>query len=406
MRNTTKKTATALTDYWDKVLTPPQKTEIIKNINTELLSSEDKRIPLTPEETGAINAELISKGIQLTPIKNISRIDFGEAHYHSEKETIPAVEAIIQGNDRLREYQILKRNIDLRFNKCWCDVDAIWDEDLLKDNAHKMRLVRGMWLSAYKPSFDSAKIWNIEEEQVPIIFHTDSKFDVHLPFPSIILNATIPIKQRIYYGIFVGSFYTEDYHYRLLFTTFSEVCKSKISKKDKKEGKKEIEKTIWGVDIFPIDSIAFEDFSINNLTYYQKKLTNFVFSFCNYTYHPEVTTIEMPYNPNNNKRRIARGITPLPAYRKIIVKGNLQIYIDRIAKKISRIRQSGLREYWIRGTYYHFKNKLRFRRIYALPQNLLDKKDYIIRDGFICKFIKPKCMNRGSAKIIQEWEIK
>jgi hypothetical protein len=294
--------------------------------------------------------------------------------------------AIISENDRLYAYQILRNVVFDKLN----NVSA---EDFIEEE--KIQIAKAIWRTAYEPSFNNAKVWSIDDEQIPVIFHSDVKYDENIPFPSIIINATLPIKNRIYYGIFVGSFFTEDYKYRLLISVYKEIIR---------KNKKETE--IWGMEFFPLDSIANTDFNFINPTYYQKRLKNFVFSFCNYINEPEVTHVKFPVNPNNNKHRIQRGKLPLPEYTKTVVQGKLKIYIEKINNKITKIRNSSQFEYWVRGMYMHFRNKKRYRRLYTLNENQLEKLNYNIYNEIIRKWKKPQVRNKGKSKRQQEWEVK
>lgn len=337
------------------------------------------------KENQILNANLVARGASpFTKMKKIGRINL-------EKDKIlNTIIPVIPVNDRLVEYQILKQNMNSRFTQ-----NQLGAEDFIEQS--KMSLVRGMWKSAYEPSFNNAKVWNIDEEQVPVIFHSDSPFDEHLPFPSLIINATIPIKNRIYYGIFVGSFYTEDYRYRLLFSTYSEEYIAKAG---------EDGKILWGMEIFPLDEVAYEDFSVTKLSFYQKKLRNFMFSFLNYINEPEVEQIDMPFNPQNNKRRAERGRMPLPAYKRVVVKGKLRVYIDKVYDRIKTIRNNSLREYWVRGMYHHFRNKQRFRRLYAMTGDQLSRAGYSEYNQIIRLWKRPQVRNRGAEKVAQEWDVK
>jgi hypothetical protein len=292
----------------------------------------------------------------------------------------------IPDNDRLKYYQLLKKFLDDRMK----GLDV---EDFLEQS--RIVYLKALWKTSYEASMNNAKVFDIEDEVVPLLLHTDCD-NGHIPFPSLFINTRVQIKNRTYFGIFIGSFYTETEHYRGVFSCYSRI---EIMKKDGKPMR------TMNIDFFSLDPV--KDIPVHD-DYYTKKLKNYIFSFCRFINEPEVYTVNYPINPKNNIRRIDRGNLPLPEFKVVTIKGKLKEYIDKINQP--QASGTGTRKaigykFWVRGFYRHYRNKVKYKKLYSLSPDILSVKGYIANNGIIERWVKPQVRGQGIL-INQTWEVK
>lgn len=342
--------------------------ERIKKMN------EDEKLNLLNQNLAARNVETI------TPKDKITRMVSEKAHTKRVVLEMPSE------NDRLVNFQLTKSLLHQ-------GAEGLGADDFVRNEL--ALILKAFWKTAYLPALDKAKVWHLEQENVPVIMHTESTFEKNLPFKNIFINTDIPIGKRLHRGIFVGSFYTEDYHYRLIISIYTQEFMY--------QGKM---REMAAFEMFPVEDYALEAYNITELSPVQKKLRNFVFSFLNYINEPDVEEVHIPLNPKNNERRIARGRMPLPEFSTIVVRGKLRVYLDRLSDRISQITGRHQKPHWVRGYYMHFRNKVRFRKLYAMEKTDLFILGYSIDEGLIRRWRMPRVRGRGAGKVgHQEWRV-
>ena len=272
----------------------------------------------------------------------------------------------IKDNDRLRNYQFVKKYWDIRMS--FSDKQ---DKDMI--NKEQINLLKIYWKKSFKQSLEEAKLFVIDEDVIPMLLYTECK-EGHLPFPSIFIDAQVQIQNRTYFGFHVGSYYTEKIEYKAIITAYSKYIKQKG----------EMVKIVIP-DFILLTKSTEEDLPFRTHDSYHNKIRNFIFSFCAFINEPDVSIILNPLNPKNNIRRVQRGILPLPEYRKTVIHGKLRNYIDR-QKQESQGKNINHR-YWVRGFYRHFFNKKRYSKLYSLDNDILRKwiKPFIKGQGILIK---------------------
>lgn len=248
-----------------------------------------------------------------------------------------------------------------------------------------------VWEAVIQPIIDHGRIFELEDELIPILNNTDST-KTEIPFNQLILDCRIPIDDRIYYGLAVGKYFWDDTKpYGIV--PESEVdgryvltgilsCFSMI---DQKDGERKMY-----YEFFEIESTRFiKDKKLNN---YQKRLISFFYSFCNFINEPEVEVIDTPFNPKNNQRRAERGSMPLPSNNRIRISGKLKEYVS---KYNSGLFQGFSHRFAVRGHFRHFRSEKRYAGLYKLPEEELTKKGYQKVNGMIKKWIKPFIKGQG-----------
>jgi len=293
----------------------------------------------------------------------------------------------IQPIDRLKNFQLVKKYWEAK-------MEGLSEDDFINQD---MDLLKAYWKTSYKASMDEAKIFAIEDDVVPLLLHTDCS-DGKFPFNSVFIDCKVQIKNRTYFGFHIGSYYTEATQYKAILTAYA--------KKVEHNGKM---MTIIVPDfILLAQSNLNSDLPFKKSDFYHKKVRSFAFAFCNFINEPEVSIIEQPLNPKNNIRRIERGVMPLPAYKNVVIRGNLRIYVDRMKREWQGGTHApcGYR-YWVRGFYRHFFDKKRYAKLYALDDNAREKAGLTMCDkheGVLRLWVKPFIRGQGIL-IKQSWEV-
>ena len=282
----------------------------------------------------------------------------------------------IQENDRLKYYQLLLRYAHF----------LIYEEKIVLDNQD----FSNIWESIIQPIVDHGKIFELDETMIPILRDTDST-KTEMPFNQVLLDCRIPIDDRIYYGLVVGKFFTDNKnppavvreteskgHY--VYTGVLS-CYSKI---DQKDGERKMYLEFFDTENLFVDN--------KPLKKYQKKLMNFFYSFCNFINEPDVEVIDAPFNPKNNQRRAEKGSMPLPANKKIRIYGKLKQYVTSYNSGLS---QGIGHRFSVRGHFRHFREEKRYVGLYKLSEEDLAKKGYQKSKGMVKKWIKPFIKGHG-----------
>lgn len=294
----------------------------------------------------------------------------------------------IQENDRLKNYQFTKRYWDT-----YCSSSGFGE---LKEK-EDYNLLMDAWRNAWKKSLDVAKPFIIEEDVVPLLLNTDCS-DGNLPFPSVFIEAQVPIKDRTYYGFHIGSYFTENERYLSILAVYQD---NKII-----DGRQQ--RTL-NPDYIILKKDKNGKLPFDKKDKYHPTIRNFIFSFCAFINEPDIDIILHEVNPKNNQRRIERGSMPLPEFRKVTIKGKLRIYVDKQRKEWQGgTHKSASYRYWVRGFYRHFFNKKRYSKIYALDD--IEKKQlgftWSEKHKDILKiWVKPFIRGQGLL-IKQSWEVK
>ena len=281
----------------------------------------------------------------------------------------------IPENDRLKYYQLLVKYANFLIYEQYKSLGKDYSE---------------IWKHFIKPIIDNGRIFQLDEDIVSILDATDSK-KTEIPFNQILIDCRFPIEDRIYYGMMVGKYFTDNKNNPGIIKE-SEVagkiigtgCFTCYSRLDVKDGERKLH-----LEYFDFDGILSEG---NKLTKYQKRLSNFFYSFCNFINEPEVEIIETTLNPKNNERRAERGSMPLPSNSVIKIAGTLKKYISDFNSGMS----SGIgHRFIVRGHFMHFRNEERYSRLYGLSDEKLMKSGYQKSNEVIKKWLKPFSKGKG-----------
>ncbi len=273
-------------------------------------------------------------------------------------------------NDRLKYYQLLMKYCNFRFYE-EPKIEGGKKEDMEKEKKKYQKV----WKTIIQPIVDNGQIFEVENELIPILQNTDSK-EAELPYNQLIIDCRLPIKDRIYYGILLGTFYTEEsIYYKGIISCYSYLDT---------DGERKL-----SLEWFANENIGLEDEKKNK---YQKEVMNFAYSFCNFLNEPEVKIMEKQFNPKNNDRRVKKGRLPLPKNNFIRITGELRKYVEEYNMGI---RSGYSHRFSVRGHFMHFRNKKKYHSLYELQKSELIEKGYGEVKGIITKWKKPFIKGKG-----------
>jgi hypothetical protein len=331
-----------------------------------------------------------SKGLEEQAIDSLNFATETDLNENIENDEVFYEGLGITVNDRLKNYQLVKKYWTAR-------MERVGEDDFIhKEN---MDLLKAYWKTSFKQSLEDAKLFEIEDEVIPLLLHTECE-EEKLPFPSVYIDAKVQIKNRTYFGFHIGSFYTDKTSYRAILSVYSKYV----------EHKGEMVKVLIPDFILLARDNTDEKLPFRENDLYHSKIRNFIFSFCAFINEPDVVVVERPVNPKNNERRIARGVLPLPSYKKITITGDLKVYVERIkdANSGSGTRSPFKYKFWVRGFYRHFKDKKRYKELYLLNDDELKRAGLTFSqkyEGVLRKWVKPFIKGQGIL-IKQSWEVK
>jgi hypothetical protein len=217
---------------------------------------------------------------------------------------------------------------------------------------------------------DKRKTYLIENNLAEKILHRRNYPETLLPFPALIIDCALQIKNRFYFAFLCGRFYMNNPYtsYIGITTCFLEKLSTGISMN--------ISFLSLEKDISPYND--------KGNTLYNEKIRNFISGVLNFVHEPDVEEIAHPINPKNNQRRIERGRTPLPAFYVIKLMGKKKIYLEKNNKLPAQPKRFNFQQD-VGSTYIHFRNKKVYRRLYAMDEDTLNTKGYSIYKGIIRK---------------------
>lgn len=280
----------------------------------------------------------------------------------------------IPENDRLKYYQLLIKYANFMIYE--------------NHNEHNYDY-SGVWEDFIKPIIDNGRIFQLDDDIIPIIDDTNSK-KTEMPFNQILIDCRIPMGDRIYYGMVVGKYFIDDKNDPGMIEESKSDgnmfigCFSCYGKIDIKDGERKL-----SFEYFDIN----EQFSkMEKFNKYQKRLMNFFYSFCNLINEPDVEIVETILNPKNNKRRAERGSMPLPSSSVIKIYGALKKYVSEYNDGIS----TGLsHRFIVRGHFMHFRDEKRYSILYNLSEEELAKRGCQKSNGMIKKWVLPYQKGKG-----------
>ena len=255
-----------------------------------------------------------------------------------------------------------------------------------------------------------AKIFEIDDKMKKLLALTNppnKNDEVKLPFPYIFLDVSftkqeladlgIEIKAKDIIGCLVteGTMLLRDGHY----TKLVEGLKQKnsptsvgralritfYSNLDNGEG--------W-FETFNRNITLDEDFKGMNVDVEEIKSTdkkgrvfmhNFLLSFLNLLYNPEIEIVEVLRSEKNNARRIKQGKPAIPSLHKIKITGKLRQYIDTISN-LGHFDNKYHYRFWVRGFYRKLTaDCYKIKRVIFVPpfikgQGILIDKFYKVED--------------------------
>ena len=158
----------------------------------------------------------------------------------------------------------------------------------------------------------------------------------------------------------------------------------------------------FNTPIRSLKSLTIEEIKSDNFLGYQDKYEkelysetrNYVWNFLDFLNHPEIKT-RLIKSINNEKRK-SRGQLPMPDKVFVTVTGKLYKYLYE--DRVNVVRNSINCRFWVRGHFVHFHNKKRYKRLYLMGQDKLDKGSYYLNDNIITKYICGYIKGSGEMK--------
>lgn len=114
------------------------------------------------------------------------------------------------------------------------------------------------------------------------------------------------------------------------------------------------------------------------------KLAVFCMNFLDFLNNPDVQVVEISRSQKNIERRQRHGKPVLPPSRRVTVKGDLKVYIERIVQHLDNFHYT--HKFFVRGHYMHFWNKKKYHKLYQLlEENRLSSlnRKHVRSDGSI-----------------------
>lgn len=253
-------------------------------------------------------------------------------------------------NDRMQIFQLFVRYMKVYFED---DKNA---ESMIKDIGNNV---------------ENIHYFNVEPTLSEILNHTDSD-KTELPFDSFFISTDIIIDKRKYLGFLIMGAIDEETGENL---GKQIICFEQI------EGRGEEAKIAF--------SYNFTNFNEEN------KVVNFIYSFANFLNEREVKVIQKEFNFKNNERRKNNGRTPLPVENIIKIDGSLKLYYENLSIKNENNCYYSV---WIRGHFFHFRNKSFWKGIYSMSEKELIKNNYVKKGDLIRFWKKPFINGRGDLR--------
>lgn len=234
---------------------------------------------------------------------------------------------------------------------------------------------------------NDAELFEIDNKTLIILMLTDNQiFERKLPYPHIVLDCNLNI-DNIW---FKGFFFTKETMWTYWGNTDG-FCDNPLIIKPFNEEHDLLEKSFG--DKLKKSTI--------------RKIKVFICNFIDFLNNPEVKVIRFVRSKKNRERRIRDGKEPLPSANKIIVRGELKQYLEKLSESDFTYNY----RFWVRGHYKRFWNKKRYNNLYdLLERNQLPSKYYVdnnirLNDKIIMIWNKP--FVKGSGVLISKrYEVK
>jgi hypothetical protein len=299
----------------------------------------------------------------------------------------------IPENDRFQTYQLLTNLMERITTKRSTEEWNKWKKDID---------------SSFFASLKQTHIFQVDNYLIPAFSHSPECSTALLPYKSTFLNARVPIGNRIYFGMHIGSYYMDNDKPVKVDDGLDNELSSMVDVMEKMKGIEEMNKTgktTTGVstynavltcyleedkegklqiysDIFPLFNLPSTiEGMFEPLDKYEKILKNFILTTLNSFSEPDVILTKHEFSKMNEERRIKKGRMPLPLLStRIVVHGKLRIYIDKYNEKYEKSEGKSKRQFShmfsVRANWFHFRNKKRYKKVYSLSDIDLDRLHY------------------------------
>lgn len=212
-----------------------------------------------------------------------------------------------------------------------------------------------------KHMLDNAELFEIDNKTKWILLMTDNElFERKTPYERFVLDCDLNIDNLWFKGFLVTS-------KGLTWTYFG-----------KTDGfcEKPLMFHSFSKNLDNLEKHFIENTELKNHTNTIKKLKTFICNFIDFLNNPEVRIIRFERKQKNIERRLRQNKEILPSANKIIISGQLKVYIDKMHD--SSDWEGYNYRFWVRGHFKRFWNKKRYSKLYSLLQiNELPSKYYV-----------------------------
>lgn len=259
------------------------------------------------------------------------------------------------------------------------------DYDRFKDNFMKLMEISAP--SMLQNYFFNGKVFSLTKPVYDLLQNTSNKIFLRKhPFYVFAIDQKVKIK---YEGI------------EILFSIFFEVgdekgnepknCNYLVLGRDKRD------KTEFYITGSVIDDSKIKEsntWNVKELNEIHRVIRELYANFLDYLNHPysKQTIYKLS---ENNRNRIRRG--KFPRQDKIVIDIKPEFFdIRRIGEKSEKSPYKY--KFWVRGHFKHFRNKVRYKKIYTLNERELENKKLFYNGEFLSKWIIPYIKGNGKIK--------
>ncbi len=259
----------------------------------------------------------------------------------------------IKDNDRMPNYQFWYKSMELFMAQ--------------PQSEKTEKNLKPLWKEFVAKGVQEVKLFELEDTLVPILQQTQAE-DGKKAFNKLFIDTQLNLDDKVFFGFLLNGI---DNDLTVISTVFIDIKTENI-----------------GFLSFMLEKVNLR----MKATKEEKEIISFIYSFLNFINEPEVQIIEAPLNPKNNKRRAEKGNIALPANRIIRINGRLKQYVESFNQEA---KKGFNHRFWVRGHFAKLKNRKRYKALYVLTQEELNKRGYTFQDQTIRIWRKPSIRGSG-----------